>query len=187
MSLLSEALTGIYGAYRLARADRRGMDLFDGTVEQCRRSFWAAAIVIPVMEGLRVLIKTPPENAYNLDNLFIIALTWIITWTAFPVLMITIGRQIGIEVASIRYVTLYNWSNVIQVLILLPGLVLPIFIPESQAVFVSELGQFIVLVYCGYMVRVAFGAGWGLCVAVVLLDIELASVVHGMALHLLKG
>ncbi len=46
--IVREAIVSLYGAWRLARLDRRGFEVFDQTPAGAIRSFFAAVLVAPM-------------------------------------------------------------------------------------------------------------------------------------------
>jgi hypothetical protein len=117
----TEALAGLYGALRLARADPNGMRWFNTSAEGFWRSFWAAALVAPMFalllwiryeaEGLTV----PPLRFALLEFV-----SYVVAWTLFPLLMFYVVQVIERERQYYSYMVAYNWSTVWQNVVYLP-------------------------------------------------------------------
>ena len=48
MTLTENMATSLYGAYRLARADKSGLNYFDASIDGFWRSFFAAVVIAPL-------------------------------------------------------------------------------------------------------------------------------------------
>lgn len=116
-----EVSYGLFGAWRLAHLDPRGMEYFDTTVEGFWRSFWAAALMAPPYM-LFLILKFARQEA-DLDPLrFILveAIAYTILWTAFPLAAWYLIAALGKADRYIRYIVAYNWANVVQIAVTLP-------------------------------------------------------------------
>jgi hypothetical protein len=120
MVTAAEFARAIYGAWRLALLDRKGLDCFDGTVEAYWKSFNAAAIVAPAY-ALILVIGLSGTDALGgwVAFLAVQTLAYIIDWVAFPLIMIHVCDRIGRFDRYLRYIAVHNWSRVLRVTLLL--------------------------------------------------------------------
>lgn len=125
MITASELSSALFGAWRLARHDPRGQDHFDDSITGFWRSFQAAVIVAP---GYMLLILPifghADITAGPLRFLVVHLLAYIISWTAFPLVMVGVARRLSRNQDYLRYIIAYNWANVLQMAVLLPALLL---------------------------------------------------------------
>ena len=118
---LREVAYGLYGAWRLLHLDRGGMRYFDVTVEGFWKSFFAAVLVAPGHFVLVTIHLAELEVAAGPLQIFVVeAITYVILWTAFPVIMHPLAQGIGRAPEYIGYIVALNWFSVIQTLIYLP-------------------------------------------------------------------
>ena len=90
-----EAATSLYGAYRLARFDARGMTYFETSLAGFWRSFYAAVIVAPVFAVLLVMRYAAGGEAVDEARFASVeAIAYVIAWIAFPLVMVSLA-QIG--------------------------------------------------------------------------------------------
>ena len=112
------------GAWRLGRFDATGLAAFANTVDAAWRSFFAAALVFPLWLLVSVLqyavtAETAPEASFA-RYLTVDMISYVIGWTAFPVIMAGVCDSIGRSGVYLRFVAAYNWSMLIQSIIYLP-------------------------------------------------------------------
>ena len=119
MVTAAEFARAIYGAWRLALLDRKGLDCFDGTVEAYWKSFNAAAIVAPAYVLLLFVGLAGADIPGGwLVFLAVQALAYVIDWVAFPLIMIHVCDRIGRFDRYLRYIAVHNWSRVLRVALL---------------------------------------------------------------------
>ena len=164
-----EASAGLYGAYRLARMDPGGMRFFDASVEGFWHSFYAALIVAPPY-ALLLLIKfaVEPDPPNTIIYLVVNAISYVIAWVAFPLVMFYLCGLFDRQSHFVRYIVAYNWAAVLQ-----NCLVLPIAIAERLGLLPPVLGflsMIVVLVYAGFIARVALDVPWLTVAGIVMLD-----------------
>lgn len=110
------------GAWRLARADARGLSEFNATIAGFWRSFLAAVLCAPAY----ILILTidhaqqPPSDASDGRLIAVHAIAYVIRWTAFPLAMTSVARALGRESAYTLFIVASNWASVLKVMLLLP-------------------------------------------------------------------
>ncbi len=176
----AEVTRAVYGAWRLALFDRRGLDFFDGTVEAYWKSFYAAAIVAPAYALLLVLrlgeVGTP---ASPVAIAAVETLAYIIGWVAFPLIMIYVCDRIGRFDRYLRYIVAHNWSNVMQVAVfLLVTILAKGFLGGGQAVFLGLAATLAILFYQWFIARAALEVSGGGAAAIVGLDLMISILIN---------
>ena len=146
---MAEAATRLSGAIRLARFDASGLQFLPGTEEHFWRSFYAAVLVAPLFALLvAARIASGEWQADPTRVLLLHGAAYVVAWFAFPLAMLYVARRFGVAHRYFGLIVAYNWSAVIQVLLLFPvalaglrGLLpMPIVALAEVAVFVYVLG-----------------------------------------------
>ncbi len=167
----------IYGAWRLALLDARGMSHFELTIEGFWRSFFAAVVVAPAYAilvalglGERAPIEAAPE-AFFLVKL----VTYLVGWAAFPVVMIALARVLSLSSYYVSYIVAYNWSQVIQIAVLLPVTLLERSgaLPEGMASMLVFLATLAILFYQWFVARGALQTTGWIAAGLVFVDVVL--------------
>lgn len=116
-----EASYGLFGAWRLAHLDPRGMDYFDKTVEGFWRSFWAAGLSAPLVILILVLRYAYAGGDLDLLRFVLVeSIGYAIMWTAYPLAAWYLLQLLGRSNRYIGYIVAYNWANVIQIAASIP-------------------------------------------------------------------
>jgi hypothetical protein len=175
----------LYGAYLLARRNPTGLMFFDGSAAGCRRSFVAGALIYPaylILLGLYV-----PEATWAGAGVFRVlavqTIGYVTIWAALPLGFLVLCRIIDREQNFLAYVTAYNWSQVLQVAVLLAasGLGASGLLPGAFGALVAEVCVLLLYVYSWYIARVALHIGGLPALAFVLLDVVLSKAVIRIA------
>jgi hypothetical protein len=164
-----EASSGLFGAYRLALRDAGGLRFFDASLAGFWQSFYAAALVAPAYVLLLIVRYTTEMAPLNpIRYAAVNAISYVIAWVAFPLVMFYVSALFDRQQHYLRYIVAYNWAQVLQ-----NALVLPIAIVERlgwvSPVF-SLAAMILVLLYSGFIARVALDVPWLTVVGIVLLD-----------------
>ncbi|HTH15173.1 MAG TPA: hypothetical protein VL974_00860 [Magnetospirillum sp.] len=178
MISVAEIAAGLTGALRLARRDPAGLAMFDATPQGFWRSFWAAVLVAPAFVILDMLSG---DIGGGPRQLAIQMIGYVIDWTAFPVLMITIADSLGKWPNYMRYIVAYNWAALVQMTILLPVAILAVLVPGHATMALAQFVTVILLVYRAYVAHVALEVGVGTAAGVVLLDVLLAALLKAVS------
>jgi hypothetical protein len=182
----AELWRALYGAWRLALADRRALHYFDLSHRGTWRSFWAAAYCYPFFL-LERWLELPAENVGNagLGHIFLVeTIAYVIGWTAFPLAVLALCRWLGREERGFDFITAYNWSIILQTAVFVAIGLLGLTLPDSSAVALQRLGLVAALVYEWFIAFVAIGSGVWIAGLVVLLDIVLGLFIQLTALSL---
>ncbi|MCA8908251.1 MAG: hypothetical protein KDA49_16230 [Rhodospirillaceae bacterium] len=179
-----EALRSIYAAYRLARFDRNAVQYLDGTREAAIRSFWVAVILLPLWAINVVLLWVSVDAPLSVVRLLTVkVLFYVVSWTAFPVLMALISFALYQGHRFALFLAAYNWAQLIQAALLVPLIALAFFglIPDPlwQTLIFAYYG--FVLAYEVFLIRVTLTLGWGEAAGLGVLDIALAFMMHSMS------
>ncbi len=179
-----EAAFALYGAYRLARFDARGMTYFETSIEGFWRSFYAAVIVAPfyaVLLLMRHAVDTTGVGAVRFGS--IEAIAYVIAWVAFPLAMVPLARVLDREERYLGYIVAYNWASVLQ-----NGLYLPLVMLRVAGTISVETAQTLgliaislILVYTWFITKVALTVGAGTAAALVALSLVLSVLVDAVA------
>ncbi len=182
-----EIIASLYGSWRLARFDRTGMAYFDKTVGGFWRSFFAALLVAPlyaVMLGLRYSTdsQTNGPMLYGLIE----AISYLISWFAYPVVMLSFTEALNCRNRFIGYMVAYNWSLVLQNCVLVPVAMLGniTFIGPEIATTVWLVAVVAVLVYLWFISRVGLGVPPLTAVGIVAIDVLLSLMISAITDHL---
>jgi len=125
---LNEVSKGVFIAWRLFLWDRKAVALIDDDPGGALKSFWCALLVLPlVFVNLALQHATPSDVPGNFGvlvdraglarTLAILAIFYVIQWTAWPVLMDWLARFLDSGRHYFRYVAAYNWSQVMIVML----------------------------------------------------------------------
>jgi hypothetical protein len=177
----AEVRWAMTGCLRLARGDRRGLEYFDRSLDGFWRSFMSAFLSYPfflILLMMRVSLADW-KAAGGLPIILIETIGYVISWVAFPLIMLSVVRWIGREHRFFDFMVPYNWCQLPQsILFVVIGLQ-----SESEALggSVSQALEFAaaiaVLVYEWYIARVALETSAAAATLVVLVDLVLGVVV----------
>jgi len=150
----AEVQLAVGGALKLARGDPSGLGFFDTSIDGFWRSFRAGVICYPFFLILLVFrVSAAHWAASGVPHIIIVeTIGYVISWVAFPLMVLPLTRYLGRENRFIPFIVAYNWSQ----------------IPQTAAVAV--------LVYEWYIARVALQVSASQAVPVVLLDVVLGVV-----------
>lgn len=180
-----ETQLAIGGALKLARGDARGLGFFDTSLDGFWRSFRAALICYPIYLALLALRSpAPPWASAGVATILIVeTIAFVISWTAFPLLMLPLSRVLGRENRFLAFMVAYNWCQVPQtVLFLIIGLDIATgLLPGSAGDAIGFAAALAVMVYEWYIARVALAIQAAQAVLVVLLDLVLGTALSRVA------
>ncbi len=174
---IAEIVAAVTGAWRLARGDRTGVTLIDRSPDGALRSFRAAAVVAPGYLVLLALRLDPGAAAGGIWPLLLVeTIAYVISWTAFPVVMIDLARLFDRFERYPDFVAIYNWGAVVQAMVYIPVIVcadLGLVPPPLGGVAVLVVTA-VVIGYQWYILRVALDLPPATTAALVVLDLVLA-------------
>ncbi len=184
MPTLREAASSLYGAWRLALMDAGGMAYFDRSVGGAIRSFSAAALVAPAYVLLVLLRLGGDAGNVSFGNFLLVeSIAYIISWTAYPLIMDDMSRILDCSDRYPSFLSAYNWSAVLQMVVYLPAVVLSesgILAPAfgDTIVFAATL---IVLAYQWFVTETALQVSGFTAAGLVILDLVLSVFISGAA------
>jgi len=107
------------GAFRLLRFDWTGFRYFDTSIQGFWRSFFAAALILPLYIPLIVLRMDDAELANPaLRILAVEAIAYVIGWVAFPLAMAYLTQAFDRSAQYPGYIVAYNWGAAPQVVLM---------------------------------------------------------------------
>jgi hypothetical protein len=184
-----EISRSVFGAWMLARFNPDGLNFFDNTVEGFWRSFWAAAIALPAFAYLLTLRYSAVTIGVDGGTSFYVnCVSYVLNWVAFPYAMFYVARLFNRDQWYCRYIAAYNWAGVLQITLML--IISPIaaggLLPSAPAFMISAISILFIMVYKGYIARVALQTTIPGAVGIVFLDLCLSLMLHGWTDKLLK-
>ncbi len=183
MSISSgEVARSLYGAYKMARFDSKGVFYFNVSDEGFIKSFYAAAIIAPAYAILLfVRFFTMEMEAGPLRYIIVETIGYSISWTAFPVIMISLARLFDRQDFYKQYIIAYNWAVVIQNAVFLPIAILAELqlLPTDVVTFLTLMIISAVMFYVWFVTRVALNVGPGTAIGIVVFDMLLGIFVNG--------
>jgi len=128
-----EVARSLYAVWRLLHWDGGAIRYFDGTRGAAIRSFWAAAIGAPLYAVIAVVSYGPPASGDPVRATAVLAVGYVVTWTAFPLAMLYVADVLGRSHQYFRFLAAYNWATVVQHLIVLTAAVAAALAPPALA------------------------------------------------------
>ncbi|MHA1599172.1 MAG: hypothetical protein ACTSV1_10660 [Alphaproteobacteria bacterium] len=179
-----ETIKALYGTYRLARLDADGMDYFVATPGAFWRSFKAALFIAPfygLMLALRYQSGEIGSPAWHYGAIEILA--YIISWLAFPVLMLGVTVRLGLEANYLRFMIAYNWAAVPQNMLYLPIAMLSVtgIISPDAAGFFALLVLVLIVGYIWFITKTAFDIAAPKAAVIVAMDFALSILINAYA------
>lgn len=177
----AEIARALYGAWRLARFDARGLDYFDRSLDGFWKSFFAAAIAAPAHFGLLALAGSDSPIAIGgLFGLMREAAIYAISWLAFPLAMVYVTRHLDREDRFFDYIVPYNWASILQIVafLLVSALAVGGVIPQTLAGIATMFAFVAILAYQWFIARTGLGIGAGAAIAVVFFDMVVGLMVR---------
>jgi hypothetical protein len=174
-----EVQLAVGGALRLACGDRRGLGFFDVSIDGFWRSFRAAAISYPMFLFLLSARVTAAQwEAGGWPTIvFVETIAYVISWVAFPLLILQVTHWLGRDHRFLAFMVAYNWSQVPQtVLLTIVGLDSATgLMPPGFVHFAEAIATIAVLVYEWYIARVALAVTGTQAALIVIIDVILGT------------
>tara|TARA_R110000796_G_scaffold16484_2_gene51269 strand:+ start:54266 stop:54841 length:576 start_codon:yes stop_codon:yes gene_type:complete len=188
MNMSSETLRALYGTWRIARGDANGLTFFDFSLNGFWRSFLAAIIVFPAFAFLRWhdLLEAPEDFPVG-RYMTVEVVAYVIKWLAFPVLMYQVMPILGRSERYIGFITVYNWSSVLQMAVYLVALLLGVLFPMLGPGGFVMVAVIAMLVYGVYIARLTLSVPIPTASAIVMADFLLSMVITSIGIRLALG
>ncbi len=190
MLSLRETAYALFGAWRLAHFDLQGTAYFDRSREGALRSFWAAAILLPTHPLLILLHLAGRPVAVGWPALILVyAIIYVVLWTAYPVAMVWVARALDREEEYFGYLAMYNWSQVLAMVVVLPMAALRAgrLVPDPALNFLGLAVDLAVLAYVWFIAKAGLRIGAFAAIGVVTLDLVLSYLVWSIGDQLVVG
>jgi hypothetical protein len=175
---------GLRAALRLARGRADGIELLGDPADAMPaaiRSFWAAALCLPAFIALRLAALPAEGDATAIAIGFGRDLAgFVIGWAGFALASHRVAGMIGRSAQWPRFITLWNWCNFVQYMMLvlstLPGLFgLPDLLGET--VWLVAIGWALWLEW--FATRLALGLPGLAAAGLVALDVSIGLLISG--------
>lgn len=173
-----EVARSLYAVWRLLHWDGSAIRYFDGTRGAAIRSFWAAAIGAPLYAVIAVVGYGPPASGDPLRATAVLAVGYVVTWTAFPLAMLYVADVLGRPHHYFRFLAAYNWATVVQHLIILAAAVAAALAPPPLERAIVLGAVLFTMVYEWFIARVALQLGPLPAAGVVAVDILISLLVQ---------
>ncbi len=187
--LLGTISAGLIGAFWLARGRADGIRAMESTPEGALRSFVAAAICLPAFLALRFLAWSVAPPATGIGRPLVAeTLGYVVAWVGFALLSLPVLQGWGKAALWPRFITAFNWTNLVQYLVLL-ALTLPVALglPAGVAQFLTLAGLLYAVWLEWFVARVALEIPGGRAAALVALDLAIGLFLGGAVQRLSLG
>ncbi len=188
MTMSTETLRALYGTWRIARGDAKGLAFFEYSIDAFWRSFLAAFIVFPAFALLRWHDLGSAPDDFPVGRYMIIeTIAYVMKWFAFPLLMLHVAPMIDRANRYIAFITVYNWSSVLQMGVYLIALFLGAAFPGLGAGGFVLVAVIAMLVYGVYIAKLTLAVPAVTAGAIVAADFLLSLVITTIGIRLALG
>lgn len=170
----AEVARGLAAASLLARGDARGAALLPGDAGAAWRSFFAMVLCLPAFLALRFLGAAEDSVPDDASRLLAEVTGYVAAWAAFALASRPIAEALGRGAEWPRFLSAWNWSNVVQYAVLLLALGLPLPAPLSTLLGIAGFLYAVWLEW--FTVRAALAAAPIAAALIVLLDLAIGLV-----------
>ncbi len=112
------------GLLRIARFETDGFRYFDSTLDGFWKSFWAAALTLPIWALLQAEQMGAAHPASPVRYALLQSISYAVGWLAYPLLMVRISVFLDRQQHYFRYLVAYNWFQLVEAAAWLPLLLL---------------------------------------------------------------
>ena len=189
MSLGTSVVSGMQAALLLARGRSDGLRYVEDDMAGATRSFWAAAICLPAFVCLRLLAWMSGGMPPHAGHVFALDLvSFGVGWCGFAVLSYRLVGAMGLGARWPRFISLWNWCNVVQYLLLvvfsIPGLLgAPPMLDQVAQLF--GLGWALWLEWFAF--RLTLGIGVVAAAGLVALDVAIGVLLAAVSVAFVAG
>jgi hypothetical protein len=177
----------LQGIRRLSRFDQVGFLFFDASRKGFWRSFGGAAVCLPIWALAEYQQVTTLHEGEALRFLAIQISAYVMSWLAYPLLVLQIADWFGVWPNYYRYMVAYNWFQPVVQVMWLPLVVLE-FIPGNQTGEMAALLWLLLEVVQGaygwFLARYGLGVSASTALALAVIDSALALLIDGIAIRL---
>ena len=173
-----EIRTALLGTLILARGDARGLANFDASLGGFWRSYRAAVICYPLFLALALSRAHNPTGRIGVVE----TIGYVVSWTAFPLVMLTLCRRFDRDGHFLGFMTAYNWCQVPQIVLFsaIAAVQAVGLVGEGPAAVIGLVAAVAVLVYEWFVARVALDVSVLVAIMVVVVDVSLAAIIQSV-------
>ena len=181
---------GLAGAFLLGRGRKEGMMLMENTPDAAWRSFIAAFVCLPAFLAMRFFAWASdggPTGGFG--RAFVAELLgYSVAWVAFALVSLALAQQWGRAGSWPRFICAWNWTNVVQYLVLL-ALAVPgaLGLPAGYAQLLTLVGLGYAIWLEWFVTRTALGVDTGRAMLLVGADLILGLFLGGLIRTLSGG
>ncbi len=168
-----QVIGGLRAAWLLARGRPEGFFWAHLSSDAALRSFWAAAIGLPVFLGIR-LAGAEGITPVRLAAEFI---AYALAWVAFPLASLRFATAFGREAHWGPFIAAWNWANLAQYAALLAGILVGGLLPAAYAPVAGLVAFGYALWLEFYVARTALRLSAGPALALVAVDVGIGLIV----------
>ena len=177
----------LQGIRRLSRFDQVGFLFFDASRKGFWRSFLAAVVCLPIWILAEYHQAATMEPDAALRYLAVQLTAYVISWLAYPLIVLQIADWFGVWPNYYRYMVAYNWFQPLLQIFWLPLLLLE-FLHNGQLGNILALLwvglQFVQGAYGWFLARFGLGVSNSTALAMAVLDMLLALFIDQIAARL---
>jgi len=177
----------LQGVRRLSRFDQVGFLFFDASRKGFWRSFCAALVCLPIWALAEYQQTAALQSDTALRFLAIQFTAYVVSWLAYPLLVLQIADMFGVWPNYYRYMVAYNWFQPVLQLMWLPLLLLE-FVPGSETASMLAilwiLLQGVQGAYGWFLARFGLGVSTSTALALAVIDMLLALLIDQIAARL---
>lgn len=142
------------------------------TPEGALRSFWAAALCLPVFLLVRLLLE--PLMTTTPRGMVAEGTGYVVAWAGYALASRPLAARLGRSAEWPRFLAAWNWATAFQYLLVLASSLLALALPEPAQDVVSLVTIFYTVWLEWFVARVALRLPGGAAALLVLLDLVLS-------------
>lgn len=180
-----EIISSLYGAYRLALFDERGLAYFNNSVEGFWRSFFAPLIITPFYMWSIGQEIISAEDGFSFWALLVHFITYTASWMLFALVAFFATDLLGLGHRFTALVVAVNWSGILIFGLLLVGSGLVALIQQPPADLALVILTTGLIVYHWFVIKTALAATAAVGIAFVLFNFLLSAMLQQVAHRLI--
>ena len=168
---------GLYGTWLILKFDVRGWDYHEATLKGFWASFAVAAVLAP-LHFTHTLVDYDPNQVSLafMPYMTVEVFSYIISWTAFPFVMLYVSEFLGQAPRYFKHLVPYNWLRLpiegpLYIALLLSDFG---FMALEGVAFLNLLGLTAFIIYGTFIAGVGLKIATGTAVGIVVLDFVLS-------------
>jgi hypothetical protein len=182
MISLAETSIALRGIGRILRFDRDFLRYFDRSRAGALRSFWMAAVFLPIFLIRFYVLHDPNDLPIDGRVLASILIAYAINWMAFPLVLLGLGPLLKRQAQVIGTIAVYNWLSLLLILLNVPIILLALIGLDWSILQLLDLATFLIALICeGYILAIALQIPGLSAAALVMLDFILGQLVFSLA------